>query len=287
MMSKEKIPEIQREVERNEALIKQCKKLIMEQGKFSVEEEAILDDKMKLIMNGCLSETPLQKIPDTQRVAEQKEALREKLSEQITKKGMLSVKEEEILEDEIRSIMYGRVPETPLSINITAELNKKFIAEIFLDKGKNSMIWKTPYGVDFIDNGSQPHFYFLYNENLNGLYDDTEESRYGCIHGNDLYEVLKQLETNPNKLRIKPESVVKLQNALKINACRKTGIFGSWHLAKKNNYSMFNNPFSIKYCGSTTSDEYFELYFYKTGKCEEYITVTQILQNLSKNIRKK
>lgn len=134
-------------------------------------------------------------------------------------------------------------------------LNTKFISEKITKNNRSYTKWITPYGVSFGDPyGNSNDFYFYeYDKDLD------EKRGQGCLSGNDIITSIQQLEKNPNKLRTKPQSIIRLEEATGQKAFRMENAFGKWHI-RTNDYSMFNNPFGCSLGYSDTEND-FEFYW--------------------------
>ena len=94
-----------------------------------------------------------------------------------------------------------------------------------------------------------------------------------------MIKIIDQFCNEPDKLRKKPESVNRIENATKTTACLKSHIFGNWQVYVKD-VSMFCNPFGITY-GYTRSANEWDIWFVsKDNNPREYQTTDQILVGL-------
>ena len=135
-------------------------------------------------------------------------------------------------------------------------LNSKFTSEIVTDDNLRCNKWITPYGVSFGDpygGGDNVLYFYEYDKDLGG--------GKGCLSGNDIIKAIQQLEINPDKLRTKPGSIIKLEEITGQKAFRMENAFGKWHI-RSANYSMFNNPFGCS-LGYTRTEDEFEIYFFE------------------------
>ncbi len=142
--------------------------------------------------------------------------------------------------------------------------------------------WQTTYGVSFEKLTNPGRFWtYCYDETLSHVLRPVH-ARSGCLSQQDLVTVLKQLKSNPDKLRHKPQSVKDLEKFTGIPAVLKYEGFGAWHLSKPNHFSVFNNPFGIS-LGYTDSADDFEAWFNpKEAWPRKHQTVPQISTALSK-----
>lgn len=98
-----------------------------------------------------------------------------------------------------------------------------------------------------------------------------------------MFNALKLLEDNPNKLKTKPNSIIELENALNIKASLDHDFFGCWSIFNEK-YTISNNPFKIMGIFSDSADN-FEVFlddddenvYLSTG--ETITKVTNFLQN--------
>lgn len=95
--------------------------------------------------------------------------------------------------------------------------------------------WKTNFGVTFERiNG---HYFYIYDQAL--------ENGYGGINEKNMIHVIQKLDDDPCVLTMKPESVVRLENKIKIKATLK-GMknIGCWGI-RTTDFFIYNNPLEL------------------------------------------
>jgi hypothetical protein len=165
----------------------------------------------------------------------------------------------------------------------------------------NSLLWKTPWGVQFVDL-NKPNLkylcrsplgdhdrYFLYDYNMIVPLDlDINDQPFDtnkCICAGDLIEVINKLESSFGKVMWKTSEIDELETKTNIPAVRHLLIFGAWHIAKIAEdkqciYSVFNNPFKMSNC-KAEDEKHFEIYH--DQNLQENLTYEQVVKYAENN----
>ena len=161
-------------------------------------------------------------------------------------------------------------------IDPTDLLNKHFNCETKTDKGKSYKSWRTPYGVSFSDQGLKIMWFYEYDSDLTY---STRDNSSGVMSGIDVANALEKLQIDPDKLRKKPDSIIKLEQLTGLKAIRHYTKFGSWYIAC-DNYSLFNNVFNTQ-LGYTDGPDSFEIWFLKKEEePREYVPLDRVIDAL-------
>lgn len=164
--------------------------------------------------------------------------------------------------------------------DIDALLTKTFGEPV--PSGPETKAWITPYGfnIAFLS----PLIGYAYTYEYIPFLGDSK--RTGMIPVWDVQKILEKLKQDPDLLRRKPASIVKIEEATKglnpLVGRRHDRFFGVWQCGKVGEVSLFTNPFDVSIGGSSHGDE-FEVWFMKEGVKDTHVATEKVIELLKKN----